>query len=201
MKAVKLIRDPEAFQLLADDTRRRIIHLLRAKERTVSQIAEELGLTPQAIYHHIRKMKSADLVEVAKEERIDHFIETYYRATAEVFHLSHGEPGAKANEEKQTKETLVNLAKIGIKVPVDDSSVSQLVKAASSMKNCTHNSDWFDKISELDDVDFFTKQGMIEYSCLAIMSDKEFEEFLDGYRGMRKLLRSAAEPHPEKRKT
>ena len=201
MKAVKLIRDPEAFQLLADDTRRRIIHLLRAKERTVSQIAEELGLTPQASYHHIRKMKSADLVEVAKEERIDHFIETYYRATAEVFHLSHGEPGTKANEEKQTKETLTSMAKVGIKVPTDDESVARLVKAASSMKDCTSNSTWFDKISELEDVDFFTKQGMIEYSCLATISDKEFEEFLDGYREMRKLLRSATEPHVGKKKS
>lgn len=201
MKAVKVIKSPEAFQLLADDTRRRIIHLLRAKERTVSQIAEELGLTPQAIYHHIRRMKSADLIEVAKEERIDHFIETYYRATAEIFHLSHGEEGAKANEEKQTKETLVNLAKIGIKVAVDDESVSKLVKAAASMKDCSHDSTWLDKISELEDVDFFTKQGMIEYSCLATMSDKEFEDFLDGYREMRKLLHHASESHGAKKKT
>lgn len=201
MRAIKLIKDPEAFQLLADDTRRRIIHLLRAKERTVSQIAEELGLTPQAIYHHVRRMKSADLIEVAKEERIDHFIETYYRATAEIFHLSHGEEGAKANEEKQTKETLVNLDRIGIKVPFDDESVSKLVKATSSMKDCTNNSTWMDKITELEDVDFFTKQGMIEYSCLATMSDKEFEGFLDGYRAMRRLLHSAAETHGAKKKS
>ena len=91
MRAFKVIKDPEAFQLLADETRRRIIYLLRAKAMTVAQIAEELSLTPQAIYHHIRKLKDAGLVEVAREERVDHFIETYYQATAEVFHLSHGE--------------------------------------------------------------------------------------------------------------
>src|SRR3989454_6822144 len=91
VKAFKVIKSPEAFQLLADETRRRIIYLLRAKEMTVSQISAELGLTPQAIYHHIRKMRDADLVEVAREERVDHFIETYYRATAEMFNLSHGE--------------------------------------------------------------------------------------------------------------
>ena len=201
MKAVKVIKDPQAFQLLADDTRRRIIHLLRAKERTVSQIAEEVGLTPQAIYHHIRKMKSADLVEVAREERIDHFIETYYRATAEIFHLSHGEEGAKADEEKQTRETLVSLSKIGIKVPADEDSVSKIVKAAASMKDCTSNSTWTDKISGLEDVDFFTKQGMIEYACLATMPDKEFEEFLDGYREIRNVLHPPAEHHTGKRKT
>jgi DNA-binding transcriptional ArsR family regulator len=200
MKAVKMIKDPEAFQLLADDTRRRIIHLLRAKERTVSQIAEELGLTPQAIYHHIRKMKSADLVEVAREERIDHFIETYYRATAEVFHISHGEEGKKETGGKQTKETLANMAKIGINVPVDDTSVSKFMAATSSMKDCFEKSNWVDKITELEDVDFFTKQTMIEYSCLATMSDKEFEDFLQGYRDMRKVLHSSSEHHPAKKR-
>ena len=91
MKAFKVIKDPEAFRLLADETRRRVIYLLRAKDMTVSQIAAELNLTPQAIYHHIRKMRDTGLVEVAREERVDHFIETYYRATAEIFNFSHGE--------------------------------------------------------------------------------------------------------------
>lgn len=85
MKSVKVFKDPGAFKILADETRRKIIYLLRVKERTVSQIAEELGKTPQVIYHHIRKLLDADMVEVAKEVRIDHFIETYYQATAEVF--------------------------------------------------------------------------------------------------------------------
>lgn len=85
MKKVKVFKDPRAFKILSVETRRKIIHLLRVKERTVSQIAEDLGKTPQVIYHHIRKLLDADMVEVAKEVRIDHFIETYYRATAEVF--------------------------------------------------------------------------------------------------------------------
>ena len=67
MKSFKVIKDPDAFQLLADETRRRVIYLLRAKEMTVAQIAEELKLTPQAIYHHIRKLKDAEMVEVARD--------------------------------------------------------------------------------------------------------------------------------------
>ena len=45
-------------------------------------------MTPQAIYHHIKKLLPAEMVEVTREERVDNFIETYYRATAEVFSLS-----------------------------------------------------------------------------------------------------------------
>jgi len=199
MKTIKLIKDPRAFNLLADDTRRRMIHLLRAKERTVSQIAEELGLTPQAIYHHIRKMKEADLVEVAKEERVDHFIETYYRATAEIFHLSHGEGDQNPDEEKSMKAILENMPKIGLDIPSDSETVSKVVTAASKLKTCTHESGWFEKVSELEDVDFFAKQGMVEYACLATMSDKDFETFLENYRNLRKLLRSQIQDGPKKK--
>ena len=47
MKAIKVVDDPENFKLLADDTRRRIVFLLRAKEMTVSQIASNLEVTPR----------------------------------------------------------------------------------------------------------------------------------------------------------
>src|SRR5712691_10658007 len=127
MKAFNVIRDPEAFQLLGDETRRRVIYLLRAKEMTVSQIAAELNLTPQAIYHHIRKMRDAGLVEVAREERVDHFIETYYRATAEMFNLSHGEGMPQAYAEEKTKETLMALSKIGLRVRTDAEVVTRIV--------------------------------------------------------------------------
>src|SRR5260370_21767724 len=90
MRAFKFIRDPKAFEVVADDTRRRMIYLLRLRDLTVSQVAEELQRTPQAIYNHIRKLLKTGMIEVAREERVDHFIEKYYRSTAEVFEFSYG---------------------------------------------------------------------------------------------------------------
>ena len=90
MKHYKSISDPEAFKLMADETRRKIVFLLRAKEMTVSQIAHELNITPQTIYHHIKRLVEGNLVEVTREVRVDHLIESYYRATAEVFHFTIG---------------------------------------------------------------------------------------------------------------
>ncbi len=75
------------MKLLGDETRRKIVFLLRAKEMTVSKIADELNVTPQAVYHHIKKLVETELVEVTREVRVDHLIESYYRATAEVFHF------------------------------------------------------------------------------------------------------------------
>src|SRR6266545_4703600 len=173
MKAFKLIKDPEAFQLLADETRRRVIYLLRAKEMTVSQIAAELNLTPQAIYHHIRKLRDAGMVEVGREERVDHFIETYYRATAEIFNMSHGEGVPSAYAEAKTNEALQALGKIGIQVRLDPQAASRIV--------------------DLADVDFFVKQDVAHLAKLLSMSDKEFLEYVNLLKEHRKLLRSLIE--------
>jgi len=190
MKAFKLIKDPEAFRLLADETRRRIIYLLRAKEMTVSQIAAELNLTPQAIYHHIRKLRDSDLVEVAREERVDHFIETYYRATAEMFNLSHGEGMPQAYAEEKTKETLMALSRIGLSARTDPEVVTRIVELAKKMEQFGEQAEWVEKITGLEDVDYFVKQELVHLAKLLAMTDKEFTEYLNLEREYRKLVRS-----------
>ncbi len=193
MRSFKVIKDPEAFQLLADETRRRIIYLLRAREMTVAQIAEELKLTPQAIYHHIRKLKDADMVEIAREERVDHFIETYYQATAEMFHLAHGESGGAKVLEEEVREALGALTKLGFKAKVDSGVVSQVVDLIKRMKEPDAHSPWTERINELEDVSYLAKQELLEYVHLMTISDKEFENFLKCYRELRKALRSVLE--------
>ena len=117
-----IIRDPESFQLVADETRRKIIFLLRVKEMTVGQIADELNLTPQAVYHHIRRLVNSQMVEVTKEERVGHLIESYYRATAEVFNLvvgtaSHDKEALK----EQIADALAGLKRLGFAVEANQS--------------------------------------------------------------------------------
>ncbi len=65
-KKVRVIADPEVIKLMLEDTRRKILQLLRNKEMTISQLSEILGKTPQTIYHHIEKLKDAGLVEVKR---------------------------------------------------------------------------------------------------------------------------------------
>ena len=193
MKAFKVITNPEAFQLLADETRRRMIYLLRAKERTVSQIADELGLTTQAIYHHIRKLKDAGMVEVAREERVDHFIETYYRATAEMFNLAHGSGAESDVLEQEAREAFGNLAKLGIKVRPADSDIARLVDLMKRAKTPEEKSPWTEKVNELEGVSFLAKQFLLESVNLVSMSDKDFEEYLNGYREIRRTLKGMLE--------
>ena len=197
MRAFKYITDPRAFELLADETRRRIIYLLRAKEMTVSQLAGELHVTPQAVYHQISKLKEVGLIDVAREERVDHFIETYYRAAAEVFEFHHGSAGSH-EAEKHFREAFDALAKLGLNVEADESVVKKVAELHAEMDKIGLSPALEEKISSLDDVAFFTKSRMYELAQLALMSDKQFDKMMETHLGLRKLMTSSVKKRAEK---
>ncbi len=190
MKPVKMITDPVAMELLGDDTRRRIIYLLRARELTISQIAEELRMTPQAIYHHIKKLLPAELVEVAREERVDNFIETYYRATAEVFSFSWGTSGKnQAQAEQRLRDTLLSLDKLGIKVRVEEDTVARIIKTQGRIETFGDRQDLEERVSKLDGVDFLGKQELASIATMITLTDKQFQEWLELQKELRILLK------------
>jgi DNA-binding transcriptional ArsR family regulator len=193
MKPVKSIKDPEAFKLLADETRRKIVFLLRVKEMTVSQIAADLNLTPQAVYHHIKKLLKVEMVEVAREERIDHLIESYYRATAETFFCSVGKTPYSSKVAKEQMTTILNALKnIGFNLEFDENKISQLVNVQSELEEWGDSAKFEDKISKLDDVDFLTKQTVQKYAETLSMSDKDFARRQELNKKFNDLLRSLA---------
>ena len=190
MKPAKMITDPTAMELLGDETRRRIIYLLRARELTNSQIAEELRMTPQAIYHHIKKLLAAELVEVTREERVENFIETYYRATAEVFEFSWGTSARnQAQAEQRLREALLSLDKVGIKAKVDDAALGQIIKVQARIGELFEKGELQDKMSKLEGVDFLTRQEMTSLASMASLSDKQFQEWMKLQKELRDLLK------------
>jgi DNA-binding transcriptional ArsR family regulator len=192
VRSFKFVRDQKAFELMADNTRRQVIHLLRAKEMTVSQVAQELQKTPQAIYQQLRKLLEAELVEVAKEERIDHFIETYYRASAEVFEFVHGEGKSESYGEERTRDALTAIGRLGISpLRVDSETTSKIVKISNSMNALALPPELEEKIADLEGVDFIGKQELAKHVNMLMMTDKQFEEYMDLQREHRNLLKSA----------
>ncbi len=193
MKAVKSVNDPEAFKLLADETRRKIIYLLRAKEMTVSQIADELNLAPQTLYHHIKKMLEADLVEVTREVRVDHLIESYYRATAEVFEITVGQTsGSKELQTANIATILDSLKEIGFNISYDDKDVAKLSELAMEREKCCGAKEYDTAISNLKDIDLLVKQGVQEYAAILSMSDEKLRKQDAINREFRNTLRSLA---------
>lgn len=199
MRTIKEIKDPEAIQLLGDESRRRIIFLLRAKPMNVSHIAEELGLSPQTVYHHIQKLKGAEMVEVVKEERVGHLIESYYQTTAEVFNFTLGKPSGGTEYQKKLVETVVGaLNRIGFSLKYDDDTAQKIVDAENKGSCLKESGKFDDAISKLDDVDFLSKQNCVEIAMTLSLSDKEFEERIACERAVRELYLSMANPGKKK---
>ncbi len=75
----------EGFKLLEDETRRRIVFMLRDESLNVKEIAKRLRLTPQNIYHHVNKLQDAGIIQLNYEQRNGHIVESYYSVPADTY--------------------------------------------------------------------------------------------------------------------
>ena len=55
------------FKALADPTRRQIIEMLREKDMTAGDIADQFDMSKPSISHHLDLLKQADVVTTVKE--------------------------------------------------------------------------------------------------------------------------------------
>lgn len=63
----------EVMAALSDEMRRQILEILRKGKTNTGDLATMIGMTPQALSYHLRKLKNADLIY---ETRYKNFI--YY---------------------------------------------------------------------------------------------------------------------------
>ncbi|GEM01088.1 DNA-binding transcriptional regulator, ArsR family [Halolactibacillus halophilus] len=57
----------EAFKALADPTRRKILDLLKGKDLTAGEIADQFDMSKPSISQHLKILKAADLIEAEKQ--------------------------------------------------------------------------------------------------------------------------------------
>ena len=193
--------DEDAFRLLGDETRRRIVFLLRDSELSAKELSSELGLTVQNIYHHIRRLKEAGLVRVTEERRVGHLIESFYTVTADTFIY---------NEDRMVERSLqssvdilngLNERGVGLEVSVENTvRVSQLHARRMGMMDspsvtndmCTFCSfsGYFMKFGPMNPV---LLSQILQYANLMNMTEEEFESSLGLTRALRDFLLSIKE--------
>ncbi len=193
--------DQKTFTLLEDKTRRRMLLLLRESELSVKEIAERLVMTPQNVYHHLKKLIEAGLVVQTKERRSGHLIESYYTATADTF--VYREDEISENDTHRFIEILNGLNELGAHVVVSEANadtLAELVKRRTQLRRTPTVVE--DICSFCGSSGYFTKFGpmdpnllnrVIQYSTLITMSEEDFEESLHMTREFRRLLLSMKE--------
>jgi hypothetical protein len=140
-------------------------------------------------------LQKAGLVEVVKEERIGHLIESYYMTTAESFSFKMGrEEGMKKQSQKiateQVREMLEALKKMGFKIKYTDSQLAKLVNLVYDSHDTANLEKYEDFITGMDDLSYVTKLYLEECVLILSSTDKELAQRLEYQRELGDLLRS-----------
>ncbi|MFH0896851.1 MAG: winged helix-turn-helix domain-containing protein [Candidatus Bathyarchaeota archaeon] len=121
---ISIINDPIVAKLFADDTRRRILHMLRHREMSTTDLAKALQRNHSSIQHHITLLKNAGLICLTREKKVRNMVQPYYRATAHSFIISYSltealtkDDGYSTWRESAMKNIYEGLETFGIKIP------------------------------------------------------------------------------------
>lgn len=63
----------EVLSALADETRRKVLQKLREGKINSGDLAEAVGLSPQALSYHLAKLKNAGLIYETKEKNFIYY--------------------------------------------------------------------------------------------------------------------------------
>jgi DNA-binding transcriptional ArsR family regulator len=188
----------ESFKLLEDETRRRIIFLLRENELPAKEIASALKLTTQNIYHHLKKLQAGGIVGVSVERLRGHLMERFYITTADTFFYT--EDRIEENQIQSFNDVLNGLNEMGIDVNVEEDIAHELSdlherrERLMNMQSVSH-----DLCSNCSFSGYFMKFGpmnplllnrILQYYSMIKMTGEEFEEYIDETRKLRRFLLS-----------
>jgi len=135
---IKIIKDPEVAKLLADDTRRRILHMLRHQEMSPADLAKALDKNFSSVQHHLNLLIGAGLVEQTKEEKVRNMIQPYYHATAHRYIISYSlsESLQKDDEYSQWQESTLKKMIPGLRVFNIDVPEEKQAHALTLIEKC-----------------------------------------------------------------
>ena len=90
---------------------------------------------------------------------------------------------------QRLRDTLLSLDKLGIKVRVEEDTVAQIIKTQGKIETFGDRHDLEERVSKLDDVDFLGKQELASVATMISLTDKQFQEWLELQKELRKLLK------------
>lgn len=84
--SLEVVTDPEAARLLSDPETARLLFPFIGRERTVSEVARELGFRVDAMYYRVKRLERSTLLRVSRTvERKGRAIRTYVASSRSYF--------------------------------------------------------------------------------------------------------------------
>lgn len=189
----------EGFKLLEDETRRRIVFMLRDESLSVKEIAKRLQLTPQNIYHHVNKLQDQGIIQLNYEQRNGHLVESYYSVPADTY--IYVDDRINETETRRNLDVLFGLQEIGIDIkPCLESAVMLQEIQKDYDETIKDPENRYEFCEQCSYSGFFMKFGPMNplllnriywYANLIRMNDKEFEESIEKMRKLRDFLSEA----------
>ena len=81
-----MITDPKRAKVLASQTRLNILKEIATEPKSLSQLARQLGVSPVAIFYHMKKLEDAGFVKLAKTRVVNNnLVEKFYEITTSAY--------------------------------------------------------------------------------------------------------------------
>ncbi|NJE10970.1 winged helix-turn-helix domain-containing protein [Thermococcus sp. MAR1] len=184
MREVLIITEPERVRVLSDETRFKILQLLRDRPMTINELSDAIGKDRTTIYRHVKMLESAGLVE----ELEIHGNERVYARAARIF-LIKADPDESVEEFRQDylqveAEKLVQiLEKAGFRIE-DRETLKKLAKEV--LNEIELNSQPIIKMIsqanvDLTEIELFHLLNMLVFlqSCELCKKAKEVKELVE----------------------
>jgi len=88
---VLIVEDAKQLRALAEETRARIVSLLRERAASTTELATALGMPKGTAGHHLKVLETAGLVRVVRTRKVRALTEKYYGRVARLFVLKSDE--------------------------------------------------------------------------------------------------------------
>jgi DNA-binding transcriptional ArsR family regulator len=98
-RGIHVIKDPEVAKLLADDTRRGMLHLLSHHEMSTTGLSKALDKSHSSIIHHLNLLREAGLIEETRTGKVRNIVQPYYRSVGKRFYVSYSLDESLADDE------------------------------------------------------------------------------------------------------
>jgi DNA-binding transcriptional ArsR family regulator len=86
LEQIRVLEDNGLARIFMSKTRGKILKELAIKPRSISQLARTIGISPPAVYYHIKILEEAKMIAVTRVEKVrNNLVEKFYSPTSPGF--------------------------------------------------------------------------------------------------------------------